>query len=328
MRSRITGLGAHLPERVVHNDELGPILGRTAEWIAQRSGIVERRWAAADEGTSDLAVVAAREALADAGLAPGDVDLIVFATYTPDHYIPGSGFFLQAKLRMPPVPVFEVGAMCSGFLYGLSVADRAIRCGDHRRVLLVAAEVHSKGLDLSPEAAGVSMLFGDGAGAVVLEPGERGIGPIALGAQGSFAKALWMPAPGTANGERRLTAEMVERGEHYGQIDGQLVFLQAIETFTRIIRDRLGALDLPLDAIDLFVLHQANARIVERVAERLGVPLERFPTTIRTTGNTSAASLPICLHAARRDGFLRPGMRVLLATFGSGFTWGCTVLTW
>ncbi|MBX2801427.1 MAG: ketoacyl-ACP synthase III [Myxococcales bacterium] len=332
MTSVITGLGMHLPERCVTNEELGPQLGLEPDWIESRSGIRQRRFGEPAQATSDLGVLAARDALADAGVAPSDVDMIVFATLSPDHEFPGSGFFLQSKMGLRGVPVHDVRAQCSGFLYGLSLADRAIRCGDHRCVLVVGAEMHSKGLDFSPEGGKVSMLFGDGAGAVVVQD-EHAPGALAtvrelrLHADGHFAEALWIPAPGTGLGTaHRLTPEMIERKLHLTQMDGSTVFMHAVAKMTQAIHEALQRLQLTVQDVDLFVLHQANLRIVQRVAEALGAPGQRFFNTIAQTANTTAASLPIGLAHARQAGALKPGMRVMTATFGAGFTWATGVL--
>lgn len=331
--SVVVGMGSHLPERVVTNDELAPRLGVTAEWIQSRSGIEARRWVDPQTSTSDLALPAALMALEDAGIGPRDVDLIVFATLSPDHQFPGSAFFLQARLGARKVPVYDVRAQCSGFLYALSLADKFVQSGEVEHALVIGAEIHSKAMDVSPSGKHVAMLFGDGAGAFVLRRsavsggGPRGVGAVELHADGTFAKALWVPAPGMALGtDHWLEAAMFEGGLQYPQMDGPTVFMAAVARMTEVIQSVLAREGLTTDQIGLFVLHQANLRIVERVAQQLGVGLERFHNTIGWTANTTAASLPIGCHDARASGRIPPGTTVLLASFGAGFTWGAALV--
>ena len=301
--------------------------------IESRSGIRSRFWGEPSQATSDLGLAAAQQALDDAGVSPDALDLIIFATLSPDHEFPGSGFFLQKKLKTRDIPVFELRAQCSGFLYGLSIADKFIASGEYKTVLLVGAEMHSKGLALTPEHKDVSMLFGDGAGAFVLcgvqaeASRRRSVQAMELHAEGKFAQALWMPGPGTGLGQAAwLDASMLDQGLHYTQMDGPTVFLSAVVRMTEVIVSVLRREGLSAADVDLFVLHQANLRIVERVAQKLGVPMERFHNTIETTGNTTAASIPIGLRSARDAGRLAPGTRVVSATFGAGFTWAGAIL--
>lgn len=329
--TRFLGLGSHLPSRRVSNEELAPKLGVTPEWIVTRCGVEARRYCEPHEATSDLGLEAAKQALDDAKLKPDELDLIIFATLSPDHEFPGSGFFLQHKLKAKNVPVFDLRAQCSGFVYGLSIADKFIRCGEHARVLLVGAEVHSKGLEFTEAAKHITVLFGDGAGAMVLGRGEanepRFVRATQLHADGKYAKALWIPGPGSGTGRaERLDEQTISLNEHHPQMDGPQVFLSAIHKMTEIVQSLLAREGLTVADVDLFVMHQANLRILERVAQNLEVPLERFHNTIAETANTTAASIPLGLLEARRAGKLRPGTRVMCATFGAGFTWSAALL--
>ena len=334
LRSQITGVGSYLPPRVVTNDDLAGMMDTSDEWIVTRTGIRERRWV--DEGTTttDLGLEAANRALAAAGLTVGEVDLLVFATLSPDHEFPGNACFLQAKLGIPGIPALDVRQQCTGFVYAATVADALIRTGAYRTALVVGAEVHSKGLDVSTRGRDVSVLFGDGAGAVVLQATDVA-DPATdshlmsghLHADGTFAESLWLPAPGMAY-PRFMSADLLDEGLQYPQMDGRTVFVHAVTHMPLAIHEALEENGHTIDDVDLFVFHQANQRINEAVAHRLGAPLEKLVNTIDHTGNTTAATIPICLDEALADGRLEPGMLVAVAAFGSGFTWGSMLIRW
>jgi 3-oxoacyl-[acyl-carrier-protein] synthase-3 len=334
LRSRITGIGSYLPPRVVTNDELAELMDTSDEWIASRSGIRERRWVDPGTTTSDLGFEAANRALASAGIAAGEVDMLLVATLSPDHEFPGTACFLQAKLGLPGIPAIDVRQQCSGFVYGVSIADAMIRAGHAATVLLVGAEVHSKGLDISTAGRDVSVLFGDGAGAVVIQATDvtnpatdSHILTTHLHADGSFAESLWLPAPGMAY-ERYLDQSLVADGLHYPQMDGRTVFVHAVTNMPAAVEEALAATGTTVDDVDLFVFHQANLRIIEAAAHRLGIPPEKIVNTIHRTANTTAATLPICLDEAVNTGRLTGGMLVAGAAFGSGFTWGSMLIRW
>lgn len=334
LRSRITGLGSYLPPRVVTNDDLSEIMDTSDEWIVTRTGIRERRWVDEDTTTTDLGLEAATRALDTAGITANDVDLLVFATLSPDHEFPGNACFLQAKMNIPGIPALDIRQQCTGFVYATSVADAMIRTGSYRTALVVGAEVHSKGLDLSTEGRDVSVLFGDGAGAVVLQATDVGepredshVLSTHLHADGSFAESLWLPAPGMAY-SRFMSHELVDEGLHFPQMDGRTVFVHAVTHMPLAIHEALEENEYTVDDVDLFVFHQANQRINEAVAHRLAIPLEKLVNTIDHTGNTTAATIPICLDEAVQAGRLGPGMLVAVAAFGSGFTWGSMLLRW
>jgi 3-oxoacyl-[acyl-carrier-protein] synthase-3 len=336
----ISGTGFFAPPRVVTNDELLTAYGidTSDEWIQQRSGIKERRFAADGVGCSDLAVPACEQAIERAGLRKTDIDMIVFCTLSPDQMFPGTGVYLQRKLGLCDVgrfvPCLDVRNQCSGFLYGLSAATALIQNGSYRHVLLVGAEVHSSALDLTTRGRTVGVLFGDGAGAVVVSAtGEdRGVRGTYLGADGRYADALSMKVwnigkrpfiPLDADG-----AGSVEPRAMYPQMEGKVVFKNAIERMGVVIDESLKKHNMTPADVDLFCFHQANLRINEFVRVLMQVPAEKVINNIERYGNTTAATLPSLLFEAEQSGRLKRGMKVVLAAFGAGFTWGCSVIDW
>lgn len=329
--SRISGTGRHLPARVVRNDDLRVWMDTSDDWIATRTGIRERRWVDGNLGPADLAEPAARAALAAAGRTPADIDLVLFATLSPDLNFPGSGCLLQARLGMGTVPALDLRTQCTGFLYGLATADAWIRSGMARRVLLVGAEVHSSGLDLSDRGRDVAVLFGDGAGAVVVEASEDVDGPrvidTLLHADGRGAGFLMLEAP-TSRMQPRLTVEMMAEGRHYPTMDGRNVYRHAVARMPEVARALLSRNGLTTADVDVLVPHQANRRINERVAQALDIPETRVVHTIEQWGNTTAASIPTALDLAVEDGRIQRGHRVLFLAFGAGLTWGASLVRW
>ena len=329
-RSRITGIGFHVPERVVTNADLEKRMDTTDAWIVERTGIRERRFVEPGVGSTDLALEASRKALADAGRRPEDVDFIVFATISPDYVFPGCGVLLQDRLGLPTIGALDVRNACSGFVYGLSVADAYVRAGDYRCVLVVGAEVQSTGLDVSTAGRDMAVLFGDGAGVAVVEPSDddnRGILGVVLHGEGAHAQDLWAEAP-TSLAEGRITAEMLAAGRQYPKMNGRQVFKHATTRFPEAIQEVLAKSGERLEDVALVVPHQANRRIGDAVAERLGVPNEKVFQNIERYGNTTAASIPIALTEARDQGRIRPGDLVVLAAFGGGFAWGAAAIRW
>lgn len=329
-RTEVLSTGFYVPERVVTNDDLAGWMDTSDEWIRQRSGIVERRWVNGATGSSDLAKIAAERALAAAGLEAGDLDCLIFATLSPDVYFPGSGVFLQRKLGVREIPCLDVRNQCSGFLYGLSVADAWIRTGAYRRILLVGAEVHSTGLEKSTAGRDTAVLFGDGAGAVILGPTEdpdRGVLSVHIYADGRHAEKLIVEAPGSRY-ERWLDAEHIERGMTRPRMEGREVFKHAVVRMPQAVKRVLAANGLTVGDIDLVIPHQANLRITEAVGKALGLPAEKMVSNIQRYGNTTAASIPIALHEAVEDGRIERGDLVCLTAFGSGFTWGAALIRW
>jgi 3-oxoacyl-[acyl-carrier-protein] synthase-3 len=317
-RSRILGTGSYLPERVLTNRDLESLVETTDEWIVARTGIRERHIAAEGESTSDLALAAARHALAAAGLRPGDIDLIVLATSTPDMVFPASACILQKKLGIRHGAAFDVQAVCTGFIYALAVADQFIRSGMHKRALVVGAEVFSRILDWRDRATCV--LFGDGAGAVVLGASEEpGILSAHLHADGAYADILNTPGQvcrGAVSGDPTL------------KMDGAAVFKLAVRVLEESAHEALSANGLSIADVDWFVAHQANVRIITHTAKKLGIPMDKCVVTVERHANTSAASIPLALDVAARDGRIQPGQLVLLEGVGGGFTWGSVLLRW
>jgi 3-oxoacyl-[acyl-carrier-protein] synthase-3 len=330
MRSRITGAGFHVPERVVKNQDLEQVMDTTDAWIVERTGIRERRFVEPGVGSTELAAEAARKALADAGKKVEDVDFIVFATITRDYVFPGCGTLLQERLGLPTIGALDVHNACSGFVYGLASADAFVRVGAYRCVLLIGAEVQSTGLDMSTRGRDMAVLFGDGAGAVVLEPSsddDHGVLSWVLHGEGQHAKELWAEAPSSLI-SGRLTAEMMAEGRHYPQMSGRQVFKHATTRFPEVILEALEKAGQKLEDVALVVPHQANKRIADAVGQRLGVPAERIYQNIQRYGNTTAASIPIALAEARQEGRIKPGDLVVIAAFGAGFAWGAAVIRW
>ncbi len=330
IHSAITATGIALGARRVENDELGAIVNSSDEWIRKRTGIEARYFVEDGQTNWGLALEASQQALATAGLEANDLDAIVYATLSPDMAFPGSGVMLQDALGADEIPALDVRNQCSGFLYGLSVADAWIRAGSYRRVLLVGSEIHSTGLDLTERGRDVAVLFGDGAGAAIVEAVDeddrRGgrVLDVALGADGSGAHLLRCERPG-AQFHPSLSAADIEAGHHFPKMEGRTVFRRAVEMLTRETKAAMDRLDLPASKI-VFVPHQSNKKINEMVAQRLGIDPQRVVHTIDQYGNTTAASIPMALHSALDDGMIEDGDVALLAAFGSGLTWGTGAL--
>jgi 3-oxoacyl-[acyl-carrier-protein] synthase-3 len=332
LRAKITGTGMYVPERRVTNKDLEALMDTTDEWIRQRSGIAERRWIREGEKPADLAEKASRQALERAGLEAGDLDCIVLATLSAQADFPGTSFFLQERLG-GTTPCFDLRAQCSGFIYGLSVAKGLIASGQYRRVLLVGAEVHSTGIDISTEGRDVAVLFGDGAGAVVIEanddPDDRSdVLAVRLHAEGKYATKLWTEAPGSSHYPTRMSQELLERKAHFPRMEGRFVFKHAVSRMPEVLQEALDASGVKRDDVDLFLFHQANLRINEYVAGALEIPAAKLRNNIERYGNCSAASIPILLAEAEREGALARGKLVALTGFGSGFSWASAIVRW
>jgi 3-oxoacyl-[acyl-carrier-protein] synthase-3 len=324
-RARITALGLHVPERVMTNADFEKIVDTSDEWIRTRTGIQERHVAEPGTPTSALAVEAAREALARRGVGPGEVDLIIVATVTPDMIFPATACLVQDKLKAVRAWGFDVSAACSGFLYALTMGAQFIETGAHQKVLVIGADVMSSILNY--EDRSTCVLFGDGAGAVLLEPGEDGSGILDFlhevdGAGGCF---LYMPAGGSAH---PASHETVDKKMHYVHQVGQHVFKYAVRKFPEASRRLVERNGLAIDQVDLFVAHQANARIIDATRERLGLPEAKVVKNIHKYGNTTAATIPLALGTALDEGRLRKGDLVLLAAVGAGFTVGSVLVRW
>ena len=354
LRTKIAGIGMHVPDRVVTNDELAQHMDTNDAWIRERTGIEERRYAEKHkETTTTLGAQAARIAIERAGITPEEVDFIIFATLSPDYYFPGCGVLLQRELGITKT---EVGALdirnqCSGFIYGLSVGDQFVRSGMYKNVLLVGAEMHSMGLDYSTRGRNVTVIFGDGAGAVVLQPTENeqeGILTTKLHSDGTYAEKLAYLSPGSHGGYHHDTYnieqdfewvdkdvpgeifihERIRQEGSYPQMEGQFVFKLAVTKFPEVIKEALDEVGLQNSDIDMLIPHQANLRIAQFVQKRLGLSDDQVYNNIQKYGNTTAASIPIALCEAWEQGKIAPGDLVCLAAFGSGFTWGSGLIRW
>ncbi|MDE2359448.1 MAG: ketoacyl-ACP synthase III [Betaproteobacteria bacterium] len=318
MHSRIAGTGRYLPSRVVTNAELAERVATSDEWIRTRTGIAQRHIAADDEQTSDLALAAARDALAAASMAPADVDLIIVATTTPDMIFPSTACILQDKLGVHGGAAFDVQAVCSGFVYALAIADKMVAGGTARNALVVGAEIYSRILDWNDR--GTCVLFGDGAGAVVLVPAaEPGILSAHLHADGHYRGILCVPGQ-LRNG--------TIAGSAFVHMDGQGVFKFAVRVLAEVANEALSANRMTGSDIDWLIPHQANLRIMDATAKKLGIPLEKVIATVDAHANTSAASIPLALDVAVRDGRIRAGQHLMLLGVGGGFTWGSVLLRW
>lgn len=330
-RTIITGIGHYVPPRVVTNFDLEKMMNTSDEWIRERTGIIERHWADPGVGTSDLATEAALRAIEDAGINKSEIDFIIAATLSPDHYFPGIGVLVQAKLGLDQIGALDIRDQCSGFIYALSVADQYIRTGTYKRILLVAAELQSANLDYSDEGRDMAVLFGDGAGAIILEPNDsgngRGVLSCHLFSDGRFVNELWMEKPSPKDNPTFRT-EFFEQGRFYPRMNGRTVFKNACEKMPQSILHGLKQLNLSVADIDYLIPHQANDRISQMVGRGLKISEEKVIRNISRYGNTTAASIPIALSEAVKDGRIKPGMLIALTAFGAGFTWGSAFIRW
>ena len=314
--SRIIGTGSYLPPKIVTNDDLAGQMDTTDEWIRTRTGIRQRHIADPSQASSDLGLEASRAALAAARVVPQEIDLIIVATATPDYIFPSTACIMQAKLGIKGCAAFDIQAVCSGFVYALAIADKMIRSGQHRCALIVGAEVYSRILDW--EDRGTAVLFGDGAGAVILRADSKpGIMASALHADGSYVDIL--SVPGNVCGGKIV-------GSPFLQMDGQAVFKFAVKVLDEVARETLAMCALTPADVDWLIPHQANVRILEATARKLGIELSKLIVTVDRHGNTSAASVPLALDLAIRDGRIKPGHKVMLQGVGGGFTWGASLV--
>jgi 3-oxoacyl-[acyl-carrier-protein] synthase-3 len=349
--TKIAGLGYYVPENIVTNHDLTQWMDTSDEWIQERTGIRERRYGTKHkESTSGMGVKAARIAIERAGISKEDIDFIIFATLSPDYYFPGCGVLLQRELGITKteIPALDIRTQCTGFVYGLSVADQFIKTGMYKNILLVGAEMHSMGLDYSTRGRNVTVIFGDGAGAAILQPtDEAGVGVLTtkLHSDGTHAEQLAMINPGAHGGyhvedpsvfgydddpygKSFVSPTMLPEGMLYPQMDGQLVFKHAVVKFQEVIHEALNAIGLSPSDIDMLVPHQANLRISQFVQKKLGLRDDQVWNNIQKYGNTTAASIPIALTEAWEAGKIKSGDLVCLAAFGSGFTWGAALVRW
>lgn len=316
----IRGTGFYVPPKVVTNEDLAQWYETSDQWITERSGIKERHWAETGLGPSDLAEPALQMALDDAGLDKNEIDFVVFATLSPECWFPGSGVFLQKKMDLPTIGMLDIRQQCTGFVYGLSIAQLYVKAGIYKNVAVIGAEVQSTSLDYSNDGRTVGVLFGDGAGAVIVSTAEEGeaseILTTHLHADGRYAEQLWVPEPSS-----RHNPKVSDPKKLHAYMNGREVFKHAVTRFPEVIQEALDANGWSKDEVDLYIPHQANLRISQAVAKRLDVPIGKFYSNIHKYGNTTAASIPIALAEAVRDGSIQRGDKVVIAAFGSGFTW-------
>ncbi len=326
--SRFLGTGFSVPERVVTNQELSALMDTTDEWIRTRTGIQERHWVREGETGVDLGLAATERALEMAQLEPRDLDAIVYATSSPDHFAPGNGVYLQRKLGIPTIPALDIRAQCSGFVYGLSVADAWIRSGQYRNILVVGGEIQSTGLEVSTAGRHVAVIFADGAGAVVLGPSsDGGILAFDLHSDGAHAEKLWVDAPGSMY-HPRVSEKQIAAGRQYLEMDGKEVFRHAVVRMPESVRAVLGKSGQQLDDVSLLLAHQANLRISEVMQKELGLREDQVYNNIMRYGNTTAATIPIALDECVRAGRISRGDLLVFTAFGSGFMWGSVAVRW
>ena len=326
----ISGTGFYLPPRIVTNDELSSYMDTTDEWIQERTGIKERRYVEKGVGPSDLAISATEQALKAAGLKVSDIDFIIFATSTPDFYAPGSGCVLQEKMGFNEIGALDIRVQCSGFIYGLSIAEQYIRTGNFKNILLIGAEVQSTAMNLTDEGRDTAIIFGDGSGAAIISATEenKGILSTHMHSEGKYLKELWLEAPASNAGHPRITREVLDEGKQYLKMNGKEVFRHAITRFPEVINEALEANNLTSENIDLLIPHQANLRITQMVQKRLGLSNDQVFSNIHKYGNTTAATIPIALAEAFNEGRIKEGDILVLAAFGAGFTWASAIMKW
>lgn len=332
--SKIIGLGKFLPENIVTNKDLEKTMETSNEWIIERTGIEERRHIKKgdNEGTASMGVKAAKIAIERAKIKAQEIDLILFATLSPDYYFPGSGVLVQEALDIPDCPAMDIRMQCSGFVYAVSTADQFIKTGMYKNVLVIGSEYHSGGLDMTTRGRGVSVIFGDGAGAVVItreENNEIGILSSHLHSEGKHAEELSLIGPNTGRWVPEIIAEnKPDDISYYPYMNGQFVFKNAVVRFAEVINEGLEKTGWSPDQIGMLIPHQANLRIAQFVQRKFGLSDDQVYNNIQRYGNTTAASIPIALTEAWEEGKIVPGTKVVLAAFGSGFTWGSVMIQW
>jgi len=329
-RTRFLGTGFAVPDRVVTNQELSELMDTTDEWIRTRTGIQERRWVTEGETGTELGLQASRRAMDMAGVKPGEIDAILYATSSPDHFAPGNGVYLQRMLGITTIPALDLRAQCSGFIYALSVGDAWIRSGQYRRVLVVGSEIQSTGLELTTAGRHVAVIFADGAGAVVLgatDDGDGGILGFDLHSEGAHAEKLWVDTPGSMY-HPRVSSKDIEAGRQYLEMDGREVFRHAVVRMPESVRAVLASTGHSVENISLLLAHQANLRISEMIQKELGLRSDQIYNNIMSYGNTTAATIPIALDECVRAGRVKEGDLVVMTAFGSGFMWGSAAVRW
>ncbi len=332
--SIIKGIGYYVPENIVKNKDLEKIMDTSDEWIQERTGIRERRWVleGSDESTSSMGTEAAKKAIKNAQISPDEIDFIIFATLSPDYFFPGSGVLIQRNLGLKEIGALDIRNQCSGFIYALSIADQYIKSGMYKNILIVGSELHSGGLEKSTRGRNVSVIFGDGAGAVIIQASDdsgKGIMSTHLHSEGKHAEELVVISPATKKWIDKLVEDPNEDGSSYAPyMNGNFVFKNAVVRFMEVINEALIKNNLTKEDINLLIPHQANLRINQFVQKQLSLPDEKVYNNIMKYGNTTAASIPIALAEAIEKGKLNDGDILCLAAFGAGFTWGSALIRW
>jgi 3-oxoacyl-[acyl-carrier-protein] synthase III len=329
--SKITGIGHFVPEHVITNDYLSSIIDTSNEWIVERTGIQERRYAdPTKETVAGMAAKATRMALERAKLTEKDIDFIVFATITPDYFFPGSGVLLQRELGLESIGALDIRNACSGFIYALSVADQFIKSGMYKTILVVGAEMQSTAIDLTTRGRNTAVIFADGAGAAILQPSDQpGVLSTHLHSDGRFAEELYVRDPGSSRPrEERQPEQILDTTTYKVVMNGNQVFKHAVVRFMEVINEALAANQMTRDNIDLLIPHQANLRISQYIQEKMGLRDDQVYNNIQRYGNTTAASIPIAMSEAWAEGKIKEGSMICLAAFGSGFTWASAMIRW
>lgn len=330
-RSIITGTGRFIPEKTITNFDLENMMNTSDEWIRQRSGIKERHYAESGVGSSDLAYEAALKAIDDAQIDKSEIDFIIAATLSPDHYFPGNGVLVQSRLGLMGIGALDVRNQCSGFIYSLSVADQYVKAGTYKKILIVASEKQSANLDYSDDGRDLAVLFGDGGAAVVVEAGDseedRGILSTHLFSDGNFVEDLWMEKPSSRD-HPSFSENMIASKQFFPRMNGRNVFKNAVVKMPEAVRAALKHNNLTIEDVDHLIPHQANDRISLMVARNLKIPVEKVIRNIDRYGNTTAASIPIALDEAVENGRVKKGDLVMLTAFGSGYTWASAAIKW
>ena len=326
----ISGTGFYLPPKVVNNHDLSKFMDTSDEWIKERTGINERRYVEPGIGPSDIAIPAVEQALSSAGLEVRDIDFIIFATSTPDYYAPGSGCLLQDKMGFNEIGALDIRVQCSGFIYGLSIAEQYIRTGTFKNILLIGAEVQSTAMNLSDEGRDTAIIFGDGAGAAIVSSTEKkkGILSTHMHSEGKYVKELWVESPASNAGNPRINSKDLDQGKQFLKMNGSEVFRHAVKRFPEVIYEGLQYNKLDPEDIDLLIPHQANLRITKMVQKKLGLQNNQVFSNIHKYGNTTAATIPIALAEAVNQNKINDNDIIVFAAFGSGFTWASAIIKW
>ena len=332
IKSKISGVGYYVPDNIVKNSDLEKMMDTSDEWIQERTGIQERRWVNDKNlSTSLMGTYAAEDAISDSGIDKNEIDFIIFSTLSPDYYFPGSGVLLQRNLNIKEVGALDVRNQCSGFIYGLSIADQYIKSGMYKNILVVGSEIHSGGLDKSPRGRSVSVIFGDGAGAAVLSATKNNEGVLStqFHSEGKFAEELAVIKPATTFWIDKIIDDGDEDGEgFFPKMNGNFVFKNAVKRFEEVIFESLNHNNYTSKDIDMLITHQANLRISQYIQKKLNIDDNNIFNNIMSYGNTTAASIPIALYEALKKNKIKRGDLICLAAFGSGFTWASALIRW